>query len=157
MPARKGKVDRFYELLTTCKVVDTCFLWPKTDYYGYGYFYAEGRQQRAHVVSLSLHTQEAAQRRFACHHCDNPSCVNPGHLFWGTQADNMADMRRKGRSRGLPRGGHNPGAARLTVEQVQSIREAYGLGARQALLAQQYGVTQGTISNIVLRKTWKHV
>jgi predicted NUDIX family phosphoesterase len=84
-----------------------------------------------------LHCGEIPDGLLVCHHCDNPSCVNPEHLFLGSQADNIADMRSKGR------GGH---MTKLSQADVLAIRATTGV--TQRLLAEEYGVTQQQISNI---------
>lgn len=121
---------------------------------------------------------------FVCHTCDNPPCCNPAHLFLGTAADNKADSVRKGRvARGersgsrlhperLARGdqngsrlyperltrGEQVNTAKITADIVKQIRQLYESNAlTQVELAAKYNLTQGTVSKIVLRKTWKHV
>lgn len=64
---------------------------------GYGIFGYAGRMYRANRVALELHSGKLGDKYFACHHCDNPSCVRPSHLFAGTNQDNMKDMVAKGR------------------------------------------------------------
>ncbi len=86
-----------------------------------------------------------------CHRCDNPSCVNPVHLFLGTDADNSADMVAKGRSQR----GERSGAAKLTEKQVLEIRSRRA--DHQPTIAQEFGVTQQTISDIIQRRSWKHI
>jgi hypothetical protein len=91
------------------------------------------------------------------HHCDNPPCCNPDHLFLGTSADNMADMQAKGRGR-LPRQvfrGEDNACARLTEQQVVTIRQLYrrGLGRQ---LAREYNVSDALMSLIVTGKVWAH-
>jgi len=83
------------------------------------------------------------------HRCDNPACQNPAHLFLGTQVDNMADMRRKGRERKAP--GESNGSAKLTALQVAAIRAD---PRSQSAIAMAYGVVQTTISKIKLGKIW---
>jgi hypothetical protein len=80
---------------------NVCWLWTgaRNDN-GYGHLYAEGRMVYAHRLSWELHNgAEVSPDLEVMHACDNPPCVNPGHLSVGTQADNMADMIRKGRGR----------------------------------------------------------
>lgn len=105
------------------------------------------------------------------HHCDNPPCVNPAHLFTGTHTDNMRDMFAKGRrhtvtpsgerhwSRRLPERmprGERHGMARLTAEQAAAIRVAYARGdVTQRELAARYGVSRPTVSAIVTGRHWK--
>lgn len=88
------------------------------------------------------------------HKCDNPRCVNPEHLFLGTQGDNMIDKKNKGRS---PKGEWHC-AAKLTAQDVIAIRERYAEGnISQAKLAAEYNVSRGGIADIVKRRNWRHV
>jgi hypothetical protein len=94
-----------------------------------------------------------------CHHCDNPPCVNPDHLFLGTAADNSADMKAKGRASdgsNVPRGVHHYGA-RLDPDKVREIRALMSEGASRMRVARSFGVTPGAIQSIVDRHSWKHV
>lgn len=99
--------------------------------------------------------------RLVCHKCDTPLCVNPDHLYAGTHADNMDDMRRRGRqrtnwtapARPYHRGEANP-RAKLTADQARSIR-ASASGAKD--LARRYGVATRTIADIKTGRTWAQV
>jgi hypothetical protein len=94
-----------------------------------------------------------------CHKCDNPPCVNVSHLFLGTHAENNADMRDKGRGAlppPSPRGERNA-KAKMTAEKVREMRQLYRDGWKQVDLAERFGVFQGTVSQIIRRKTWTHV
>jgi len=111
---------------------------------------------RATWVSWILHFGPMPEGLFTCHHCDNPPCVNPDHLFLGTQLDNMRDSSRKGRSA--------KSAAKLTPEQVAEIRRIYIPNPHrqrgritQTELANRYGVLIGTIQAITSSKTWREI
>lgn len=127
---------------------------------GYGVLWFEGRYQKAHRVSWALHNGFMPDRSVkVCHKCDVPACVNPDHLWLGSQADNVADMVRKGRGRcGEPMvGSRNPMSA-LTEEQVSEIRLLLLIGAHtQAEIARSYGVSPMTLSRIANFQTWPHV
>jgi hypothetical protein len=102
----------------------------------------------AHRVAWTL-TNGDPGRQYVLHRCDNPPCVRPSHLFLGTQQDNLADMRRKGRERHAR--GVDHGKARLTPEQVQAIRQSTD---SLRTLANRYGVSYTSIRYIKLRRNW---
>ena len=113
----------------------------------------ERKKFRAHRASWELNRGPIPNGLSVLHKCDTPACVNPDHLFLGTQADNMHDMFAKGR-RPTARG-ERAGKAKLTEEQVLAIRDdprpyreiahAYGLGSHSSVKA------------IKLRRSWAHV
>lgn len=92
------------------------------------------------------------------HRCDNPPCSNPAHLFLGTQADNNADCRRKGRHRygDRPRGERH-GRAKLTAPQVLEIRHRRARGESLGKLATTFGVSKKAVLLIVQGKNWSDV
>lgn len=91
-----------------------------------------------------------------CHHCDNPPCVNPHHLFNGTQADNMRDCSIKGRV--VSARGEDTWCSVLSELEVSQIRRIYAIGdISYKRLARMFGVHKSTIGAIISRRKWKHV
>lgn len=136
-----------------------CWLWSGAPSMGYGVASFGGKNHKAHRVSWALHMGDMPPPETkVCHRCDTPVCVNPAHLFLGTQADNVADMMAKGRHRSVPMfGGENPMSV-LTETQVWEIRELVYLGLfSQAEIARSYGVSPMTVSRIINQQTWPHV
>jgi len=110
------------------------------------------------VGSYRRHVGPIPTGYLVCHHCDNPSCVRPSHLFVGTPADNTADMVAKGRARGASHKGEAHPGRRLTDELVREIRDRYAAGGvTQKALAEDYGVVKSTVGMIVRGETWKHL
>ena len=87
-----------------------------------------------------------------CHHCDNPECVNPNHLFLGTDRDNAMDAIKKGRRSSMV--GEKNYNCKLTEKDVLAIREDNRF---QKIIAKDYGVRQAEISSIKLKKRWKYL
>lgn len=140
-----------------------CWLWTGAkDGGGYGSVWFRDRSEKAHRVSYCLaHDVEIPTGTNVCHTCDTPACVNPDHLFLGTQKDNMADSKAKGRHRILPPEklprGERQGCHKLRNEQVLDIRRLYSEGSTLPDLAGRYGVSRSNVYLIVRRRTWKHV
>lgn len=144
-------MKRFWKKVETGGV-DECWAWNSSlDSCGYGTFWLNANV-KAHRVAYELTFGEIPEGQHVLHKCDNPRCCNPNHLFLGTHEENMKDMARKGRALSRP-GEKNP-SSKLTSEDVMFIRES---GDRQERLAECFGVTQQTISNIKTGKTWKHI
>lgn len=133
-----------------------CWNWHATkNNKGYGKLWVDGRKQYAHRVSYVIHNGHIPRGINVCHRCDNPSCINPSHLFLGTQAENIADRDAKGRQRISERKGADNGNSKLNEQDVVAIRAAKGMKLRE--LASQYGVTPTQISFIRRGKSWGHV
>ncbi|WP_312595429.1 HNH endonuclease [Brevundimonas sp.] len=124
---------------------------------GYGCVRPNGRTLLTHRLAYEArHGVGAASGHLVRHRCDTPACVNPDHLVIGTPAQNSRDAVDRGR---MARGEKVAGS-RLTETDVRAIRAAYvphSKHANQRALARHYGVDQGTIMQLLLRKTWRHV
>lgn len=119
---------------------------------GYGDFWLNGDMVLAHRAAYELLVGPIPDGMRVLHRCDNPPCVNPEHLWVGTDADNVADMVRKGRNRSV-RGEAAP-RAKLNDAAVRAIRAT---PERAVTLARRYGVAESTISAVRHRVNWKHV
>lgn len=108
----------------------------------------------AHRYSYILHNGEIPDGLCVLHHCDNPSCVRPDHLFLGTKADNARDKVSKGRQ-SHPRGELNP-KSKLSEAAVRVIKKLLGR-IPQLELAQSFNVSQQTINNIAKGRRWSHL
>lgn len=140
--------------------------WPWTaaqDGRGYGIMRVAGHNVRAARIAWVLAVGPIPPGLHVLHRCDNPPCCNPSHLFLGTHADNMADMRAKGRAGNTAHPeraarGERHGSARLNATQVNAIRARYAAGGiSQPALAAEYGVHQATVWRIVRGLRWTHV
>jgi len=141
---------------------DGCWLWTAyCDKRGYGAFgLAAGKTVFAHRFMWEITYGPVPPGLNVCHHCDNPPCCRPDHLFTGTQRENLADMSRKGRreSPWLRRPGESNVNVSLTEAEVRAIRAAYAAGGiSQQALAERYGVSQVSVSRVIRHETWTHL
>lgn len=95
---------------------DTCWIWTAAKINGYGVFWHSGKNMKAHRLSYEAAFSPIPIGLYVLHHCDVPSCVNPAHLFLGTQRDNIQDMDSKGRGRRGIFPGESAPAAKLTLD-----------------------------------------
>jgi HNH endonuclease len=158
---RRSLTERFWEKVRRGGL-DDCWEWTRGRFTrGYGSIGVGGRaggSEGAHRVSWELAHGPIPEGLYVLHKCDNPPCVNPAHLFLGTQLDNMRDAARKGRTaRGGRARGERIGASKLTEAKVTEIRRRYRAGEEtQAELGRVFGVHQASISDIVRGETWRH-
>jgi hypothetical protein len=92
-----------------------------------------------------------------CHHCDNPACCNPAHLFLGTDGDNMRDASRKGRMVIPHPQGTAHTLAKLNDDAVREIRRRVADGETQRAVASRFDIPQAAVWRIIHRKSWAHV
>jgi hypothetical protein len=154
--------DRFWPRVNK---TDGCWVWTGTiGFFGYGELRVNGVDTRAHRVSYELANGPIPVGMRVLHKCDNPPCVRPGHLFIGTQADNVADMWAKARGarpsadhpERLPRGELH-WRAKFTDSDIVAIRAAVAAGESRRSVARRYKVGHESISKIIRGDTWKHV
>ena len=149
-----GKRHRFWSLV---RREGECAIWTSGMYPdGYGRFYFDGRDHRAHRVAL-FRRYGRWPEPCCLHRCDVRACVRPSHLFEGTRADNMADMIAKGRARHPPMMGEQIGTSKLEASDIPAIRLALAGGETLQSIADRYGVTFSNISCIKRGITWRHV
>lgn len=134
-------MERFWKFIKKTK--NGCWNYAGNKNNGYGSFWHNGRNIGAHRFSWQLHYGEIPKGLMVCHHCDNPSCVRPDHLFIGTSKDNMLDASRKGRV--LRNQQH--GEWKISDEAVARIRKLRGK-IMQKDLAKRYGVSRIWIGRI---------
>ncbi len=167
-------IERFWSHVNISPNLDDCWEWQRKRMEdGYGHFtlrIAKGRTRHlvAPRVAFFL-SRQFWPPLFVLHHCDNPPCCNPSHLFMGDTKINMEDAKAKGR---LPRGVNHhtkkhpekilKGSqrywqAKLTEKSVLEIRRRVSDGERQAVMVREYGVSRSLISLVVLNKVWTHI
>lgn len=140
---------------------DGCWYWTAgVNTGGYGRIFIKkigGKKERmlAHRLSFLLYKGEISQGLLVCHSCDNPLCVNPDHLFLGTQLDNVRDRDNKGR-RPAPIGSKN-NSAKINEYDVLEIRNMRSQKISYKEISDRYGLSVVTIKNICSNRTWKHV
>ena len=167
-PLTKDQMGVFWSRVNKTQ---TCWLWTGArwlDQMRYARIKFNGQDMKAHRVSWIMENGEIPEGLCVCHHCDNPICVRPEHLFLATNAENQYDCNLKGRRargerhgsrshQGLCRGTLNP-SAKLTENEVRQIRAVFAqYNIRKSDLGAIYGVTGAQVGHILSGKTWKHL
>ena len=155
-------VSRFWNKVNK---TEKCWIWTganglsigqKRNRGNYGLIRMQNKVYYAHRLSWEIHHGEIPPKMQVLHHCDNPQCVRPSHLWLGTNLDNIKDKTAKGRARSTR--GEKCHWAKLKENQVMEIRSLHDSGKyTHAKLASMYGVSTPTITLIILRKNWKHI
>ena len=149
---REEAIERFEKKFK--KVPLGCWEWQASKHpKGYASFSLDGKVTGAHRASFKLYVGEVQKGMCVCHRCDNPGCVNPSHLYLGTNAENTHDRDNKGR------GSYGEGRpnAKLTEQKVNEIKGKWLAGNTMASIGREYGVSRQTISTIIHLKKWKRV
>ena len=179
-------IDRFWSKVDKTSNPNGCWEWigHKNKHFGYGRFGFNNKRILVHRFSYLLHFGKITTDLKVLHKCDNSLCVNPSHLFLGTQLDNIKDRETKNRtakgkncgvythpeSRATGRRngrytqpdktarGEQHGKSKITKEQVLFIRKINPKTTiEMKLFARKYNITYYTIYDIVHRRTWKHI
>jgi predicted XRE-type DNA-binding protein len=151
---RQTVAERFWSKVNIGRP-DECWEWQRSRFsFGHGRFRLGKKIVGAHRVAYELAFGPIPEGLDILHGCDNPPCCNPAHLHTGTQADNT----REAVERTAMNCGERNGQAKLTSDQVLTIRKIYDAGGVfQRELAERFGVTQTAISVITRRKWWRHL
>lgn len=134
---------------------DGCIIWAGlTAGNGYGVIGHRSRNVYAHRIAYERAHGPIPDGLWVLHRCDNPLCINPDHLFLGTQRDNIDDMVSKNRQCR----GESITSSKLTADLVREIRTKHASGRfSQRQLAREYHVGAMTINKIINRRTWAHI
>ena len=134
--------ERFYKYVQPLPF-SGCWIWMGSIHpEGYGRFRVGNMTVGAHRISYRLHHGEIGDKS-VCHICDVPSCVNPDHLFLGTNLDNIKDKQEKGRA-----------AKKLTKQSVFAMRDELKNGATLNAMAEKYNVSRAMVVRIKHNKNW---
>lgn len=136
---------------------DECWNWTGShNKSGHGDFHVSVARGKVKAQSFALELATGIPcppGKGGCHRCDNPPCVNPAHIYYGTQLENAADMVARKR---MPIGEARPNA-KLLPEQIVDIRERFAGGETMTSIRADYGLSSGKVSRIVNGVDWKHV
>jgi hypothetical protein len=149
-----GGLERRFRKKFVERGPDECWVWEGglAGRKGYGVISYKGKNVRAHRLAWELANGPIPNGLFVCHHCDNPPCVNPNHLFLGTATDNAQDMCQKGRwANGVSSGAASPAQQQARVAE---IRERYTSGDSISAISLLVGMHKTTVARIVRAHEW---
>lgn len=155
-PTSDGELRNWIENIMTVRNATNCWEWAgHCSYKGYGIVSFKGKQTTAQRVSWQIWNGDIPRGLLVCHHCDNPPCVNPDHLWIGTPKQNTHDAMNKGRLSRLPRAwGESHGQHKLTEFQATEIFKSL---ASNKSLSIRFKVASPTIWKIKHKLIWKHI
>lgn len=136
-----------------------CWLWTAATQQGYGRFGTDDRKTvLAHRYSWAVVHGSIPHGMHVCHKCDTPACVNPDHLFLGSDKDNIEDMYRKGRGNNAARGpkGTRSSFAKISEATVLDIYATRGIESMDKT-AKRLGVSRSTVAHIRSGRQWSTV
>lgn len=153
----RGTAVRFWEKVIK-RSDHQCWQWVgATDQSGRGYIGIGGRLggiALASRISYIIHNGSVTDGMSVCHRCDNPNCVNPSHLFLGTQHENIQDAVEKGRMRHS----EDNGLAKFTNAQIRDLRTQFaGGGYSFSAIGRKFGTSVSNAFRIIKRHTWRRV
>lgn len=144
---RVGPLEKRLRSSTVINAETGCYEWSGSrNARGYGVISWEGKSILVHRATYEQAHGDLVPGQIVCHKCDNPACLNPSHLFAGTDADNMQDKARKGRA-----------AKKLTADDVVQIRARLSSGGSLLVVARAHGICKSTVAAIRDRRTWDHI
>lgn len=150
---RGGSVNDIERFMGKVQKSSSCWIWTgyRDKKMGYGMFWLDGTMRLSHRVSYGLFRGPIGDKH-VCHTCDTPGCVNPEHLWLGTNAQNIADKVSKGRQTRMQ--GEKHPSARITEDVVRWIRTCDFSGAE---IGRRLGMDRSTINYIRSGRLWGHV
>jgi hypothetical protein len=158
-----AKVDKNGPIPKRYPELGPCWLWiGSVDVNGYGQFSLNGRATgpvKAHRVAWVIKHRKKLISADICHHCDNPPCVSPKHLFKGNAKLNAQDSSRKGRTLNKKKGkpGSRNNSAILTEKDIPEIFRLHKKGLSHRQIGDRFKVDRSTVGLVLSRKHWKHV
>lgn len=140
-------------LIHTKRNANNCLEWQRyKDKDGYGKWRVNGEKRNVHRLVCALVYGEPVDNQQALHSCDNPPCINPDHLRWGTHRDNNDDKILR-----LRLAGERSPSAIYTDAQVRQIKQMIADGVKGHVIYRQFNMSKYTFSNIKNNKNWKHI
>ena len=166
MPKPKSLLDAFKDKYIP-DLQTGCWVWMGASNGRYGLIWRSPKFVMAHRVAYELYKGSIPPGLYVCHTCDVTFCVNPEHLFIGTQSDNMKDMISKGRkvlnpnagSHGKHAKGECNGSNKYSAEMIHDMRRIYDSGACKniAAIARCFRVSESQVRRIIHRQSWRHL